>query len=146
MTGTPASRRSKGRAVLIVVVVVVIILAGIGVYVYYEAGQSVNVNQFVVYAPDNVCGLNTNQIVFTPGFSDAPGASDAFEFQIPNYNGTSCTIRGVTTNTSGFSFSDVGVPVTGTPATLGNPGYGYLNLTINLPGSAFSGNLNMIFR
>jgi len=144
-TGTPASRRAKSRAVIIAVVVVVIIVIAIGSYVYLSNSQTVQVNAFIAYAPNNVCGLNINQVEFTPGFSDAPGASDQFEFIVPNYNLSSCTVRGVTTNTSGFTLSDVQVPVTIAAATIAGPGEGYLNLTVNLPGSGFNGNLNLVF-
>ena len=143
MVGTPASRGAKRRAVLVAVIVVVLIIAGVGAYLVYESTQTVNVNQFLVYSPGNVCGLGLNPIAYN-GFADVPGGIDEFEFQVPNYNLTTCTVHDITTNTSGFAFADENRPISISGATVAGPGYGYVNITIHLPSSVFSGNLNMI--
>ena len=146
LTGTPAPASARRKAVAIAIVLVILVGAGIGSYVYLASAQTVQVNVFVAFAPNDVCGLRTNPTEFHPGFTDRPGGTDLFEFRVPNYNVTgSCTVRGVTTNTSGFSFSDAQVPLTIPAATLAGPGEAYLNLTVHLPGSSYSGSLNLIF-
>lgn len=143
--GTPAPRRSKNRAIAIVVVVVLVIAGGIGAYLYYAQTQNVDVNGFYVYSPDNVCGLALVPTAWT-GFNDTPGNTDEILFSpstgggVPNYNLTSCTLRGVTTNTSGFGISGPSVPL-----TIASEGSGTLYFNISLPGSSWSGNVNLIF-
>jgi hypothetical protein len=135
--GPGGPRRNRRLVVLVIIVVVVIVLAGI---IYYAStAPVVNITQLNVYAPDNVCGLNTNPIYYE-GYSDDPGASDALGLQVENFNNTSCTLHEVTTNTTGFTLSDVGVPLV--VAAVGN---NTLNLTLTLPSGAFSGAVNLIY-
>jgi hypothetical protein len=146
LVGTPASRRSKNRAIVIVVVVVLVIAGGIGAYLYYVQTQNVDVNAFLSYSPNNVCGLAANPVSWTPGFNDTPGAVDEFEIPVPNFNFTSCTVHGLTTNSSGFSISGQDVPLAIPAATIsGGPGSGNLFFNLTLPGSSWSGNVNLIF-
>lgn len=130
------------RTVLVAAAVVVVVVVGLvaaSPYVTPHVAQ-VTVTEFDVYAPQDVCGLNSTPIYYTPGFSDHGGASDAFRFDLPNYNATSCTLRGVTTNTTGFALTDVQVPVT---VAAGQTGY--LNLTVVLPAGDFNGPLALIY-
>jgi len=123
-----------------VVVVVVIVVAIVGFVIYESLAPVVSVTGINVWAPDNVCGYNANSIGYY-GFNDSPGVTDSFAFPLPNFNATNCTITGVTTNTSGFGLSNVGVPL-----TLPGGGNGTLYASISLPGSAWSGYLNLVFR
>jgi predicted nucleic acid-binding Zn ribbon protein len=143
-TGTgpvDAPRRTRSRRIvrLIVVLVVIAIVVGAAVLYYESVSPGVEVSTINVWSNDNVCGLGANLIGYN-GFSGSPGASESFGFEVPNFNGTACTVDSVATNTSGFSLTDVGVP-------LAVPGSGtnYLNLTIVLPGSDFTGALNLIY-
>jgi len=122
----------------IVVVIVVVAIIAVAPYVTPPSAK-VSVSSIYVWAPDNVCGLNSTPIYY-PGFDDTPNANDAFTLTIPNYNSTPCTLRSVTTNTSGFGLSDVQVPVS-VPVS----GNGALNLTIILPAGSFDGILNLVY-
>jgi hypothetical protein len=132
----PKPRRSKWL-VLAVIIVVVILVVGVVAVLLVPAGPAVQVQGINVWALDNVCGLNANPIGYN-GFNGSSGASQAIELQMPNYNATPCTIHAITTNTSGFSFTGVTVPVT-------IPGNGTLNLTLTVvsPSGTFNGVLNM---
>ncbi len=90
------------------------------------------------WAPDNVCGLNTNAIEF-PGYNGSTGASQTLDFLMPNYNDTTCTVVSATTNSSGFSLSEIQVPLS-IPAG----GTVSMNITITSPSSDFSGNMNLV--
>jgi hypothetical protein len=136
----PASRRRRGLVIAVIVVVLIAVIGGI--VVYELTAPNVDVNVFLVWAPDNVCGLNEpNNTIAYEGFNDSPGVTDFFQFEVPNSNATTCTLIGVTTNTSGFSVSGVGLP--GPIAGFGN---GTLSLNLTLPGSSWSGNVNLVFR
>jgi len=138
LAGAPSGRWGRRRLVLVViVVVVVIVLAGL-VYVATTA-PVVTVTEINVYAPTDVCGLNEFPIYYA-GFSDSPGASDAFGLQIENFNNTTCKLSEVTTNTTGFTLSDLGLPLF-VPAVGNNT----LNLTITLPGGAYNGPLDLVY-
>src|SRR5487761_344529 len=141
LVGTPASRQSKARAVVVVVVVVLVIAGGIGAYVYFTGTPAVTINGFFGYAPDDVCHLGIVPTQGT-GSSDSPGADDEVELSdVPNFNATSCTIQGLSTNTSGFMISGPSVPLTIAPGATA-----ILFFNLSLPGSAWSGNVNLIFR
>ncbi len=146
----PASRRRRG---LVIAVIVVVLIAVIGVILVSELNAgNVQVNSFVFYAPDDVCGYNNATAVdnqgFGPlpieyqGFSDSPGVTDSFQFTIQNFNITSsCNVVSVATNTSGFSLSDAGYPgvIPG-----GGTDTGTLSVDLTLPGSSWTGNVNII--
>ncbi len=135
----PGSRPRRSRRLVILVIVVVVIVIFAAIIYEAETAPVVNITSINVYAPDNVCGLNTNPIYYE-GYTDSPGASDPLALQIENFNNTACTLRGVTTNTTGFTLSDVGVPIT-VPAVGNNT----LNLTLNLPSSGYNGVVNLIY-
>ena len=99
----------------------------------------VQVGAINIWAPDNVCGLNANPIYYS-GFNGSTGAAQAVDFEIPNFNGSLCTVAGVTTNTSGFALSQIEIPLP-IPAE----GNASMNITITSPSSSFSGDLNLVF-
>lgn len=138
-TRPPAARRRRGLVIAIVVVVLIAIIGGIA---FYElTAPDVDVNSFIVWAPDNVCGLNEpNNLIAYEGFNDSPGVTDYFQFDVPNYNATTCTIVSATTNTSGFTVSDATVPL-----AIASNGTGTLSLNLTLPGSSWSGSVNLVF-
>jgi len=117
------------------------VVAAIAVYGYYT---TVGVTALYVYAPDNVCDLNVYAIYYT-GFNATTGSTFALSLPVPNNNSTSCTLRGVTTNTSGFGVEDLQLPSAIPGNTSGTLHNGTLNLTLTLPGSRYSGNVNLIF-
>lgn len=122
------------------IVVVLVLFASTALYEYLTPPPpAVVVGSIVVWAPDNACGLNANPISYS-GYNSSTGAVIPFEFEVPNFNTTSCTVDGVVTNSSGFTVSGVQAHVT-------IPGYGQstLNLTITSPGSSFAGNLDLVF-
>ena len=123
-----------------IVVVMFVVIAAIGVYALMTTKPYVDVQALNVYAPDNVCGLNSNPVGYY-GFNSTAGQNEPLELQLENFNLTgSCTVRGVVTNTSGFGVSDVQVP-----DTVGALGNGTINLTLSLPGHAFVGIVNLVF-
>jgi zinc-ribbon domain len=144
-------RRPGPRRWLVIVVVLVVIIAIVGALLVYEAtAPNVDVNVFVFYAPDDVCGFNNATAVDNAGagplpveyqgFNDSPGVTDGFEFEIENYNtSSSCNLVSVATNTSGFSLSDVGYP-----GVISAGANGTLSLDLTLPGSSWSGNVNLV--
>jgi hypothetical protein len=135
----------------VIAIVVVVIIAVVGGIVVYElTAPNVDVNAFVFWAPDDVCGFNNatavNAVGQGPlpieyqGFNDSPGVTDGFQFTIENYNASSsCNIVSVTTNTSGFSLSSIGYP-----GAIAGGGNGTLSLDLTLPGSSWSGNVNLV--
>lgn len=137
---TPARQRPHRRLALIIFVVILALILAVILYaVLAPPPPTVEVNYMVDWAPDGVCGLNSS--VYYDGFNASTGSSESFELQVPNVNATSCTITNVVTNTSGFSLSQVQVPLT----IPGNTTYVELNLTINNPNVGFNGNLNLVF-
>jgi hypothetical protein len=125
---------------VIVLVVVVILVMSVVLIALFAPTPEVEVNYILDWAPDNVCGLSSQGIGYY-GFNASTGTSVTFALQVPNTNQTTCTVQNVVTNTSGFSLSDVQVPL----SIPGNTSYVELNLTINVPNSAFNGNLNLVF-
>jgi hypothetical protein len=121
------------------VVVVLLLVAVVGAFYYTSPSNKVDITLFNVYAPDNVCGLNSYPIAYY-GFNDTTGASDSLGFPVPNSNTTSCEIKVVTTNSSGFSLSDIN-----TPLTIPFNGTGNLTLTLTLPSSPYTGVVNLVF-
>jgi hypothetical protein len=124
---------------IVVVVIVVLILVVAGIAFIFLSGPAVQVDGINVWAPDNVCGLNANPIGYA-GFNTSTGTSQSIEFGMRNFNATSCTVTSVTTNTTGFTLSDIQVPLS-IPATSNAT----MNMTITSPSSSFSGILNLVF-
>lgn len=134
----PPPRRHHGL-IIAVVVIIVILIAGVATFaLLVPAGPPVAVGYINIYAPDNVCGLNSNPIAFY-GYNSSTGASQTLDFGMPNYNATTCVIQSATTNTSGFVLSDIQVPLS-IPAN----GTGSMNITITSPSSDYSGNMNLV--
>jgi len=125
--------------VVVIIVVIFVVIGAIAAYVALTAPPNVDVTYLNVYAPDNVCGLNTNPVSYF-GFNASVGSAQQLELQLENFNSTACTLRGVTTNSSGFSVSSVQVP-----DTVGGLGNGTLNFTLGLPGGAYTGVVNLVF-
>jgi hypothetical protein len=121
-----------------VIVAIVIVVGGLGYY-FLAAAPNVAVSNIFVWAPDNVCGLNTNPIYYS-GFNASTGSTESFILVVPNSNSTSCTLNSVLTNSSGFSVNPTGLPLV-IPAG----GNGNLTVDIAVPSSSFSGDLNLIY-
>jgi hypothetical protein len=136
----PPRRRSLALVIVVVVVVIILVLALLAVAaVFLVPKPGIQVASFIVYAPDNVCGLNATPIYY-PGYNGSTGANQQFDLSVPNYNYTTCTVQAITTNTSGFGLSDVQVPLS-IPAN----GTGSLNITLVVPTSRYSGSVNLDF-
>jgi hypothetical protein len=136
--GPPRRPRSKFLIVLVVVVVGFLVLGVIGYFFLYGAAPPVQVGEIDIFSPDNVCGLASHPIYYT-GFNGSTGSSQVYDFGMPNFNGSSCTVRAVATNTSGFSIVAAQVPLaipSGTNVSL--------NITIQSPSAPFTGALHLI--
>ncbi|HEV2165510.1 MAG TPA: hypothetical protein VGS23_00805 [Thermoplasmata archaeon] len=138
-TSSAHSRRIRPRVIYAGIAVVVAIVVVLAVYVFTAPAPKVHVSEIDVWAPDNVCGLRTHPVSYD-GFDDSPGGIDAFSLQVPNFNSTPCTLRSAATNTSGFALSGIGVPTTVPGANNGT-----LNLTVTVPGSPYSGVLDLVY-
>ncbi len=136
----PAQRpRSRARLVLVVILVVVILIVAVVAVAYLLfPAPAIQVQAINIWAPDNVCGLNTNPIGYY-GYNSSTSATQTLDFGMPNFNSTSCTIESATTNTTGFVLSDVQVPLT----IPGNETVS-MDITITSPGSPFTGTLNIV--
>ena len=77
-TSETSHHRAIRRAVLAGVIVIILVVAGIAVFHFLPASPQVKVAVIDVWAPSDVCGLNAHPISYS-GFTDAPGASDAFQ-------------------------------------------------------------------
>ncbi|MGD0589078.1 MAG: hypothetical protein ABSA63_09870 [Thermoplasmata archaeon] len=133
----PPPRRRHRRLVIAVIVVVVVLIVAVVAVDYFEM-PPVQVAYVYVWAPDNVCGLNANAIEF-PGYNGSTGASQTLDFLMPNYNTSTCTVVSATTNSSGFSLSEIQVPL-----SISAGGTASMNITITSPSSDFSGNMNLV--
>ncbi len=137
----PVPRPKRSRTFVIVVVVVIVgilVVAAVGLYLIASSVPPVQVQNINIYAPDNVCGLNSNLIGFS-GYNSSTSASTPLELEMPNYNSTACTIMTMTTNTTGFILSGIQEPL-----TIPGSGTAGMNVTIQSPGSDFNGNLNLV--
>ena len=133
-------RRHRGVIIAVIVVVLILIVAGVAFVVLSSHSDPIQVAFINVWAPDNVCGLNTYPIGYY-GYNDtSTGATQIFDFPVPNYNVTPCTVQSVITNTTGFSLSAIEVPL-----PIPGNGTGSMNITITSPSSDYSGNLNLVF-
>ncbi len=127
--------------ITVVVIVVVLLVVGAIAFVFLlPAPAPIQVGQINIYAPDLVCGLAATPPYYYPGFNNSTGVNMSFEFYVPNFNATNCTVHSLVTNTSGFKVTYAQLPlpiVARSNATM--------NVSILLPGSSFSGNLNLVF-
>jgi hypothetical protein len=121
------------------ILVVVLLVAGSGLYLVLSTPASVEVTALLIWAPDNVCGLAANPGYYA-GFNSSVGSSVSLTLGVPNYNSSACTISALSTNTTGFSLGKVGVPLAIVSGATGS-----LNVTVDLPGSAYAGSVNLVF-
>ncbi len=125
----------------VVIVVLLLIVGVVAIAGFYAPPTSpVEVAAINIYSPDNVCGLNSNPIYYD-GFNGSTGQVQIIGFTMPNYNGSACTIRAVTTNTTGFTLSAIQVPL-----VIPGDGNASMNISVTSPSSSFSGYLNLIMR
>ncbi len=117
---------------------IVLVVASVALYVLLVPAPAIQVEAINIWAPDNVCGLNANPIYFY-GYNSSTGATQTLDFGMPNFNATTCNIVGVTTNSTGFSLSDVQVPL-----AIPGEGTGSMNITITSPSSPFTGAMNLV--
>jgi uncharacterized membrane protein len=126
-----------------VILVVVIVVVSIIAYLLLAStpAPAVQVSEIAVWAPDNVCGLLANPLYFG-GYNTSANENDSWQlYGWQNYNSTACTIQSVTTNTTGFSLNSIQVPLT----IPGGDQNASINLTVEAPGSSYSGPLNLVF-
>ncbi len=137
----PPRRRVSRLVIVILVVVVVLVLVAVVAYAFIAPTSSppIQVAFIDVWAPDNVCGLNSSPIGYY-GYNASTGAAVSLELEVPNVNATACTVQTVVTNTTGFSLSGIQVPL-----TVPGSGNATMNLTVTSPGSPYSGDLNLVF-
>lgn len=138
---SPPPRRSRARLVVVVILVVIVLFVAILAAAYFLfPAPPIQVSAIYVYAPDNVCGLGLPQnAIYYYGYNGSTGAAQTLEFEMPNYNATACTIVGAATNSSGFSLSNVQVPL-----TIPGNGDSTMNITITSPTSSYSGSMNLV--
>ena len=117
----------------------VLLVAGSGLYLVLSAPAPVEVTGLLIWAPDNVCGLGSNPGYY-PGFNGTAGSSESLTLGVPNYNGSACTVRALSTNTSGFILGNPEVPL-----DIVAKGTGALNVTVDLPGTGYTGPVNLVF-
>jgi len=138
--GAPPPRRRSRALVVVVIVIVVVLVASVAAYEFLvPAAPAIQVGEIDIWAPDNVCGLDSNPI-FYYGYNASTGSGVSIDLGVPNYNSTSCVVAHVATNTSGFTLSAIQVPL----MIVGN-GTASMNMTVTSPGSSFTGDLNLVF-
>ncbi len=134
------ARRRRTWVIVAVVLIVLLLVVGVAAVDYFEAKPpAIQVPFIVVWAPNNVCGLNSSPIEYY-GFNSSTSQAQSFDLAVPNYNATPCTVTAASTNSTGFSLSHVEVPIT----VPGN-GTGSMNITITPPARPYSGNMNLVF-
>jgi hypothetical protein len=142
--GGPSRPPRQRSSLLTILVLVIVVLLVVGVVAYFflpSSAPPVQVGYIVIYSPHDVCGLNLTPPGAYYGFNSSTGANQTFDFLVPNYNATACVVRGVSTNTSGFSITYAQVPL-----PIGGSGNASMNISIVSPSSPFTGNLNLILR
>ena len=157
-TSPPPPRRRASRVLLIIVVfLVVVILVGVVALAFFvpsAPSYPIMVGALFIYSPDNACGLASNPSYYPSGFNSSLGANVSLPLYLPNFNTTSCTIHGLTTNTTGFTIVTSSImlnggalpgTIAGSPST-SNPTTATLVFTIETPASAYSGNVSLVFR
>lgn len=140
--GVPVGPRPRRRlwVIVAVLVVVLVVIGAVGYLVLSRPVAPVSVDNINLWAPDNVCGLRSAG-VFYNGFNVSTKVNLSVDLEIPNYNSTACIVRGITTNTSGFTLYNPGVPLS-IPAQSQEQ----LSVTVLTPSSDFQGELNLVVR
>ena len=137
-------RRSRALMVIVIIVVIVLVLSVVAFALTPAASPPpIRVGELVIWAPNKVCDLNAsagspNYYYF--GFNGSTSSSVRVPILVPDFNATSCTVRGVTTNTTGFTVAGTPLPLIVTAGSNAS-----MNLTITTPSSSYSGNVNLIF-
>lgn len=141
--GAPPPRPAPKRSwllIIAVVLVVVVLVIGVTAFLFPPPPNSpIQVTDINIWAPDNVCGLNSNPSYYS-GFNGSTSQVQVIDFGVPNFNGTSCTIHSVTTNTTGFTLSAIQEPL-----NISANGNASMNITVESPSTDFSGFLNLVF-
>ena len=138
---SPPPRQHSRLFVAFVILVVIFLVVGVIAFIFVlTPAPPVQVSAINIYAPHNVCGLNSTPIYF-PGFNSSKGANQTLDFEMPNYNTTACVVHSVTTNTTGFNLSNVQVPL-----TIPGSSSASMNITITSPSASYSGIMNFILR
>ncbi len=137
--GGGAPSRPRHRLLLIVGIVLVslIVIGFIVSYFLAAPPPPVVVNDVNFTATGNTCGLTVSPVGYT-GFNASTSSNVSLSFPVPNYNGSSCSIHGVSTPTTGFKLYPSGLPL-----TIKGGGSGSLNITIHTPSGSFNGNLTI---
>jgi ribosomal protein L40E len=150
----PPPARSRGSRVLriLVVFLVVIVLVGVVAFAFLPTAPAspISVPEFVVYSPDNVCGLSSNAHAPTPiaydGFNSSTGANVSIGLYVPNFNDSDCTIHRVVTNTTGFSITSITLDGAALPgAVAAYPANGTMFFSVLTPPNSYSGNVDLEF-
>ncbi len=132
----PGSHRQRVLAIVVVAIVLLSLAGGVFAYVFLYGATNAQVNRIDLGAPNNACGLGATPIAYTTGFA-APSASQvSLQLEVPNFNVSACTIHAVGLNASGWSIVQAGVPL-----TIPGLGRATLNLTVQVPATAYSGTL-----
>lgn len=133
------SRRRRWWSVGFVAAIVVVAAAAV---VVYEVGQgpATHVRTILLVAPDNVCGI-ADQPLAISGYNSTGPAPTSVTFELPNLNGTSCTVESVGTNTSGFSVGGISVPF-----SIEGRMHVALTARVTPPSTSFAGDLTLVFR
>jgi len=141
----PGPTRPRSRLFTVIVVIVVVILV-LGVLAYLlapsTAPPAIQVPFFLVTSADNVCGLDGASAY---GFNASAEASVPQDFEITgasatNWSGTlACTITSVTTDTPGFSLTNVSEPLV-VPANETVD----LTFSVQCPNADYSGNVTLV--
>ena len=125
---------------VVVIVIILLVVTLVGVHeLLITPPPPIQVDNVYMWAPDGACGLDStpNQ---NGGFNSSTSAVVTLVLVVPNFNSTACTIKGISTNTTGFALGAVRVPV-----TISGHGNATVNLTVTSPSSSFTGNLNLVF-
>jgi hypothetical protein len=135
----PLPKKSRtGLVVVIVVVIVVIILMAVAAALLLTRPKlGVDVNG-VKWSGSNPCAGLSGQT--TPGFVGPDGGTLSYSLGVSNPSPIlGCTINSISATTSGFSVSGGNLPL-----TISAGGSATLAFTIDLPGSDFSGVLDLV--
>lgn len=138
----PAPRRRSLGLIVIVLVVVMVIVLSVTAYAFLTAPVSapVRVGALEIWAPDHVCDLNATPNLYYYGFNSSTSTNVIIDVLVPNFNASTCTVHGVSTNTTGFTVQ--GTPL---PLSIAAASNASMNLTISTPSSSYSGNVNLVF-
>ena len=114
-----AARRPRRTRLIIAIVIAAVLLIALSIVAYEllaPGPASVHVQSIDVWTTDDVCGLETTPIGYH-GYNTTAKSSVSVELQVPNFNVSKCVVHAVSTNSSGFSLSDLD-PVSYTHLTL----------------------------